>query len=96
MSQIMKRTVLVLSLSTVSFAQDSSKDLRGMFQNPPPDARPIMRWWWFGPSVTKPELEKELNAMRGAGIGGVEIQPVYPLMLDGQVKLTFLSTSTVD
>jgi len=45
-----------------------------------------MRWWWFGPSVTKPELEKELNAMRGAGIGGVEIQPVYPLMLDGQVK----------
>jgi hypothetical protein len=77
---------LVFSLSTILFAQDSTKDLYRTFQDPPPDARPIMRWWWFGPSVTKPELEKELNAMYGAGIGGVEIQPVYPLMLDDQAK----------
>jgi hypothetical protein len=42
----------------------------------------MMRWWWFGPSVTKPELERELRAMKEAGIGGVEIQPVYPLALD--------------
>jgi len=42
----------------------------------------MMRWWWFGPSVTKPELERELRAMKDAGIGGVEIQPVYPLALD--------------
>jgi len=41
-----------------------------------------MRWWWFGPSVTKPELERELRAMKDAGIGGVEVQPVYPLALD--------------
>jgi hypothetical protein len=86
MSRTVKGLALALSLSTVLFAQDSSGDLRRTFQDPPPDARPMMRWWWFGPSVTKPEFEKELNAMRGAGIGGVEIQPVYPLMLDGQVK----------
>jgi hypothetical protein len=94
MSGIIKSLALVLSLATVLLAQDSSrdssrdsnKDLFRTFQDPPPDARPIMRWWWFGPSVTKTELEKELNTMHDAGIGGVEIQPVYPLMLDDQVK----------
>ncbi|MDQ6704903.1 MAG: glycoside hydrolase, partial [Acidobacteriota bacterium] len=38
--------------------------------------------WWFGGAVEKPELERELRAMKAAGIGGVEIQPVYPLELD--------------
>ena len=42
----------------------------------------MMRWWWFGPSVTKPELERELRLMKEGGIGGVEVQPVYPLALD--------------
>ncbi len=46
----------------------------------------MMRWWWFGPAVTKPELKKELETMRGAGIGGAEIQPVYPMMLDDRAK----------
>lgn len=41
-----------------------------------------MRWWWFGGAVEKLELARELRAMKAAGIGGVEIQPVYPLELD--------------
>lgn len=56
------------------------------FAEPPSDARPMMRWWWFGPSVVDEELDRELHAMRDAGIGGVEIQPVYPLSLDDPAK----------
>lgn len=41
-----------------------------------------MRWWWFGPAATKPELTRELQAMKAAGIGGVEIADLYPLALD--------------
>jgi len=69
--------------------------LQRQFNNPPADARIMMRWWWFGPSVTKERLEKELRLMKEAGIGGVEIQPVYPLELDDPAKgiqnLRFLS-----
>jgi alpha-L-rhamnosidase len=75
-------------------------DIRRLFANPPPDSRIMMRWWWFGPAVTKPELERELRAMRDGGIGGVEIQPVYPMTADdltaGIRNLPFLSDEFLD
>jgi hypothetical protein len=61
-------------------------DLKRAFENPPDDARVMMRWWWFGPAVEKPELERELQTMKRGGIGGVEIQPVYPVALDDPVR----------
>lgn len=66
-----------------------------MLADPPAEARIMMRWWWFGPAVTRQELARELEAMKAAGIGGVEIQPVYPLTLDdpenGVRNLRFVS-----
>lgn len=59
-------------------------DLQKNFDRPPDDARIMMRWWWFGPTVTKAELERELRVMRDGGIGGVEVQPVYPLLPDDE------------
>src|SRR5215210_4270420 len=55
------------------------EELRSGFADPPPGAAPLMRWWWFGPSVTRTELERELAAMADAGLGGVEVAYVYPL-----------------
>jgi hypothetical protein len=46
----------------------------------------MMRWWWFGPAVVDTELSRELHVMQRAGIGGVEIQPVYPLALNDPAK----------
>jgi hypothetical protein len=65
------------------------------FETPPDDARVMMRWWWFGPAVSEPELKREITAMKAGGYGGFEIQPVYPLSLDdpgiGLRNLTYLS-----
>lgn len=74
--------VLVLSAAAVLPAADTLTDLEKSFQSPPADARIMVRWWWFGPSVTKAELERELRAMKEGGIGGVEVQATYPLALD--------------
>ncbi len=46
----------------------------------------MVRWWWFGPAVVKPELARELDQMHAAGIGGVEIAAEYPLALDDPAK----------
>lgn len=75
-------SVLVLSLSLPAKAQS----LYQQFLHPPADARVMMRWWWFGPAVENSEIERELRVMSAAGIGGVEIQPVYALALDDPAK----------
>ena len=60
----------------------------------------MMRWWWFGPAVTKPEIQRELEQMKAAGIGGVEIATLYPLALDdlqaGFRNLPYLSDEYID
>ncbi len=86
----------------VAAAGDPSdiEQLRRAFLRPPDDARIMMRWWWFGSGVTKPEIERELRVMKAAGIGGVEVQPVYPLELDDPQKnfhnLPYLSDGFID
>jgi hypothetical protein len=39
-------------------------DLQNGFLKPPADCRIMMRWWWFGPAVTTPELEREMRLMK--------------------------------
>src|SRR5438128_10486101 len=68
--------------------------LRRAFENPPDDARIMVRWWWFGPAVHKPELEREMRLMKEGGIGGFEVQPVYPLELEGNFR--YLSPEFLD
>ena len=46
--------------------------LHNAFAHPPDDSRIMMRWWWFGPSISKPEIKRELEQMKAAGVGGVE------------------------
>ena len=46
---------------------------------PPESARGLTRWWWYGPRVQKAEILRELDGMRENGIGGVELQMLYPL-----------------
>lgn len=99
-SRLAGGVAVLLAVSMPLNAQSPVQDLHQEFLTPPADARPLMRWWWFGPSVTKPELKKELETMSGAGIGGVEIQPVYPLMLDDESKgfknFQYLSSEFLD
>ena len=75
-------------------------ELERLFRTPPDEARIMMRWWWFGPMVTRAGLEREMRLMKDGGIGGFEIQPVYPLVLDdparGLVTHPFLSDAFID
>jgi hypothetical protein len=72
----------VLLAAHPAVGQESLAELRSTFAAPPPDAKAMVRWWWFGPAVVKPEIARELDQMHAAGIGGVELAAEYPLALD--------------
>ena len=74
--------------------------LHDQFLNPPASAKPMVRWWWFGAAVTKPEIKNELQQMKADGIGGAELAFVYPEVLDDAAKgvknLPFLSKEMLE
>ena len=91
---------LLCSVAPVAaLAQTSDQALWDGFVAPPAEARPMMRWWWFGPAVTDAEIDREIRAMKAGGFGGFEVQPVYPLSPDdapaGLKNLPYLSDAFI-
>ncbi|ERM83210.1 hypothetical protein P872_16945 [Rhodonellum psychrophilum GCM71 = DSM 17998] len=41
------------------------------------EAKPWTRWWWMGNAVDKENIEFLLETYQEAGLGGVEIAPIY-------------------
>jgi hypothetical protein len=76
--------LVLVAAMLVSPGRADVQQLQQSFIQPPDDARIMVRWWWFGPAVTKPQIEREMNLMKQGGIGGFEVQPTYPLALDGE------------
>ncbi|MDR1097386.1 MAG: glycosyl hydrolase family 2 [Tannerella sp.] len=56
-----------------------------------PEARPATRWWWPGSAVDKANLTCNLEKYAEAGIGGVEITPIYGVQGNDANELTHLS-----
>jgi hypothetical protein len=52
------------------------EDLYELFKNPKDAAKPFVRWWWNGNRVVKSELLRELDILKAAGVGGVEINSI--------------------
>lgn len=71
----MFKTGILFVLASACLAQQADSLYRD-FQNPPTDARPFVRWWWNGLYVTEKEILRELDVMKAAGIGGVEINSI--------------------
>jgi hypothetical protein len=98
--QLLFSACVAAILGASARGQINLRTLETTFQSPPDDARVMMRWWWFGSAVTKPELARELEEMKAGGVGGFEIQPVYPLELDdpatGFRNLPYLSAEFMD
>jgi hypothetical protein len=99
---LLRRGASFLIAAVLAFAADPANlnELRRSYQSPPDDARMMVRWWWFGPAVTKAELEKEMRLMKAGGIGGFEVQPTYALALDNPAKefrnLPYMSPEVLD
>jgi hypothetical protein len=73
-----KIAIIVICLTLIGCGKKEINDnyLFEKFQNPAADARPMVRWWWNGNCVEAEEIKRELEVMKEAGIGGVEINSI--------------------
>jgi hypothetical protein len=58
--------------------------------------RPWTRWWWLGSAVDKENLTRSLEEFKQAGIGGVEICPIYGAKGHEEKFIDFLSPHWVE
>ena len=72
----MKRILVVAVLSVVLANNIYSESITG-WPKITKETKPWTRWWWMGSDVDSLNLTYNLEAMSKAGIGGVEITPIY-------------------
>ena len=58
--------------------------------------KPWTRWWWEGSAVTKKDLTWNLEQYQKAGLGGVEITPIYGVYGYENLFIKFLSPQWMD
>lgn len=55
------------------------------------EAKPAARWWWMGSAVDKENLTRNLDAYAKAGMGTMEITPIYGVKGNEANEIPFLS-----
>jgi hypothetical protein len=55
------------------------------------ETRPWTRWWWLGSAVDAPGITQNLEAYSKAGLGGVEITPIYGIQGQEHRHIDFLT-----
>lgn len=73
--------LLLLSLNAV----------RAQLPLPTPEARPGLRWWWLGSAVDKSNLAWNMEQYARAGVGTVEITPIYGVQGNERNDIAYLS-----
>ncbi len=87
----MKLRKLFLLLSILFFAACSNQTNNAGWPEATNEAKPWTRWWWMGNAVDRENLSRELNELSEAGIGGVEITPIYGVQGEEDRSIEYLS-----
>ena len=81
------RTLALISLSFCSAAQASAQQ----WPEAGREAKPYTRWWWHGSAVDSAGIDYCMTQYAKAGIGGVEITPIYGMVDNEANEIAYLS-----
>ena len=83
-------TALLVSVSAITLvtseAEAGELTLEAGFHAPPQQAKPLVWWDWVNGSVTKEGIKADLEDMKRAGIGGVQLFDLELYMPKGPVR----------
>lgn len=91
----MKKNVL-FSILLTSLILFSCSTEEVSWPEPTQESKPWTRWWWMGDAVDQPNLSRELKEFQNAGIGGVEITPIYGIKGEEDRFIEYLSPEFSD
>jgi hypothetical protein len=74
----------------------AAKDIQPLWPEPTQTMRPWTRWWWLGNAVDKENITHLLTAYREAGLGGVEITPIYGVQGQEAREISYLSPAWIE
>ncbi|MFA9388545.1 MAG: glycosyl hydrolase [Prolixibacteraceae bacterium] len=66
--------VVILSFGSCSGTTQSNDEVWPEISS---QTKPWTRWWWMGNAVDKANITRQMEAFQQAGLGGVEITPIY-------------------
>ncbi|MBW8330651.1 MAG: hypothetical protein K0M40_01410 [Prolixibacteraceae bacterium] len=94
---ILTGILLAILLFTYSPSQSQSKtNQKPGWPQITQEAKPWSRWWWMGNSVNPSDLKAAMEAYSKAGLGGLEITPIYGVHGYEDKFIKFLSPEWID
>ena len=74
---MMFSAMALLIMTQCTNHENNTDNGSGIWPDVKKEMHPWSRWWWMGSAVDKQNLERLLTQYAEAGIGGVEITPIY-------------------
>lgn len=90
--RLFKRMAFILVFSASFFSADAQIEWPAVTSV----TKPWTRWWWEGSAVNKKDLNWNLKQYQKAGLGGVEITPIYGVHGYEDQFIRFLSPRWMD
>ncbi len=88
--------LLALLMLTYSPCQSQEKSQQPGWPQITKETKPWSRWWWMGNSVNPSDLKTAMEAYSKAGLGGLEITPIYGVHGYEDKFIKFLSPEWID
>lgn len=91
----LKNLTLLFLVNCLTLQLAPAQELNSSNKDPWPEitntTKTWTRWWWMGSAVDKKNIRQNLVELQKAGIGGVEITPIYGAKGEEENYLDFLS-----
>ena len=91
-----KRNHKFIGLSFALALLSSLNSQAQLLPTPTQEAKPGVRWWWMGSAVDQENLKWNLDEYAKAGIGAVEITPLYGVQGNDKNDIPYLSPKWMD
>ena len=91
-----KRNHKFIGLSFAMALMSSLNCQAQLLPTPTQEAKPGVRWWWMGSAVDQENLKWNLGEYAKAGIGAVEITPLYGVQGNDKNDIPYLSPKWMD